>query len=97
MMMMMIKMSEGVGGNFYFFLFFFEGEFWTLIVEDPDFLLFLAAPSCLSCCSKVVCSELCWFVSARLSVTESQNIKSLNGVLNSLCSQKLVYTIINLL
>ena len=66
-------------------------------MEDSDFLLFLEAPSCLSCCSKVVCSELCWFVSARLSVTESQNIKNLNGILNSLCSQKLVYTIINLL
>lgn len=30
-----------------FFSFFFFSFFWTLIVEDPDFLLFLAALSCL--------------------------------------------------
>lgn len=33
-----------------FFFFFLEAR--TLIVEDHDFLLFLAEPSCLSRCSK---------------------------------------------
>lgn len=76
---MMMMMSAVVCEYFVPFFSFF----WTLIVEDPDFLLFLAAPSCLSHCSKISWSvgnimvsfrsHVCWWAG---TVAAHQRLKS---------------------